>query len=401
MSSRPQPIRTDHSNAFANHTMKRRIPAIIDETIQLNPDYPASIRARLKTLRDDVANGEMISALDQESAADYQTWLQALREQQTQTTGDLTWHNAEWFFAETYVYRRLIEAVRWHESGRDPFLPQKQTELHSAALWSLLERALRPTENQLMDILALDLWANRIDLSYAASTARGTDIAPDDLLVDHRPQLLDYLHQSASRGQSFKGEGPVYIVTDNAGSELALDLTLADWLINHAADRVVLCLKAHPTFVSDAIPSDVWMMLTAMKKQEPASRRLARRLTNAWMNEQLRFVPHPFWNSSAFLWRLPPTLRAVLNDARLLIVKGDANYRRAVGDGLWAADTAFADALRYLHAPVLCLRTLKSDPIVGLPTAATAAELNLADAGWRTNGKRGTIQFKPPASNTQ
>ena len=394
----PAPIRTDHSNAFASDTMKRRIPAIIDETIQLNPDYPDSIRARLETLRDDVANGEVISALDQESP-DYQAWLRALQAQQAQTDGDLTWHNAEWFFAETYVYRRLIEAVRWHESGRDPFLPKKQTELHSAALWNLLERALQPAEERFMDVLALDLWANRIDLSYAASTARGTDIAPDDLLVDHRPQLLDYLHQSASRDQSLKR--PVYILADNAGSELAMDLALADWLISHAAARVVLCLKAHPTFVSDAIPSDVWMMLAEMAKRGPASRRLARRLTDAWMDERLRLAPHPFWNSSAFLWRLPPTLRAVLNDARLLIVKGDANYRRAVGDGIWAADTAFADVLRYLSAPVLCLRTLKSDPIVGLPTAKTAAELDLADANWRTNGKRGLIQFKPPASNTQ
>jgi len=395
---KPTPIRTDASNAFASDTMKRRIPAIIDETIQLNPDYPDSIRARLETLRDDVANGEVISALDQESP-DYQTWLSALQAQQAMTAGDLTWHNAEWFFAETYVYRRLIEAVRWHESGRDPFLPKKQTELHSAALWNLLERALQPAEERFMDVLALDLWANRIDLSYAASTTRGTDIAPDDLLVDHRPQLLDYLHQSASRDQSLKR--PVYILADNAGSELAMDLALADWLISHAAARVVLCLKAHPTFVSDAIPSDVWMMLAEMAKRGPASRRLARRLTDAWMDERLRLAPHPFWNSSAFLWRLPPTLRAVLNDARLLIVKGDANYRRAVGDGIWAAGTAFADVLRYLSAPVLCLRTLKSDPIVGLPTAKTAAELDLADANWRTNGKRGLIQFKPPASNTQ
>lgn len=397
---KPAPIRTDHSNAFASDTMKRRIPAIIDETIHLNPDYPPSIRARLENLRGDVANGEAITPLDIESAADYQPWLRALQAQQAKTRGDLTWRNAEWFFAETYVYRCLMQAVRWQESRRDPFLPKKQTELQSAALWNLLERALQPpptVEQQFMDLIAFDLWANRIDLSYAASTARGTDIAPDDLLVDNRPQLLDALYQSAAHSHSLQGEGAVYIIVDNAGSELAMDLALTDWLLRHVTRRVILCLKAHPTFVSDAIPSDVWMMLAAMQKRGQASRELARRLTDAWMTERLRFVPHPFWNGSSFLWHLPPILRDILNKARLLIVKGDANYRRAVGDCLWPANTPFADVLRYLDAPVLCLRTLKSDPIVGLPTAETESELNRADANWRTNGKRGLIQFKPSA----
>ena len=396
---KPAPIRTDHSNAFASDTMKRRIPAIIDETIQLNPDYPPSIRARLENLRGAVANGEAITPLDIESAADYQPWLLALRAQQAKIPSDLTWRNAEWFFAETYVYRRLMQAVRWHETRRDPFLPKKQTEFNSKALWNLLERALQPpptVERQFMRLIAFDLWANRIDLSYAASTARGTDIAPDDLLVDNRPQLLAALRQSAAHSQSLQGEGAVYIIVDNAGSELAMDLVLTDWLLRHVTQRVVLCLKAHPTFVSDAIPSDVWMMLAAMQRREPA-RRLARRLTDAWMTERLRFVPHPFWNGSSFLWHLPPTLQAPLNKARLLIVKGDANYRRAVGDCLWPADTPFADVLRYLDAPVLCLRTLKSDPIVGLPTPETESKLNRADANWRTNGKRGLIQFKPSA----
>ena len=40
----PPPIRTDSSNSFANNTMRVRLPAIIDETIALNADYPASIK---------------------------------------------------------------------------------------------------------------------------------------------------------------------------------------------------------------------------------------------------------------------------------------------------------------------------------------------------------------------
>ena len=63
--------------------------------------------------------------------------------------------------------------------------------------------------------------------------------------------------------------------------------------------------------------------------------------------------------------------------------------------------TPFADVVSYLDVPLLCLRTLKSDPVVGLPSADTAAQLNRIDPDWRVNGKRGLIQFKPQTSNSQ
>ena len=247
----PAPIRTDHSNAFANNTMRVRLPAIIDETIALNPDYPASIKQGLRDLRADIAGGALIPQLNSESAADHAEWSEALRRQCDIVDGDVTWHNAEWFFAETFAYRCLIEAVRWNESGRDPFLPKKLEELRSEALWQLVDRALEPAanaEDELMRSVALDLWANRIDLSYAASMTRGTDISPDDLLVDDRTALLACLTDAAAAADGFANGGTVYIVADNAGSELAMDLVLSDNLLRHLAVRVVICLKAHPTF---------------------------------------------------------------------------------------------------------------------------------------------------------
>ena len=84
-----------------------------------------------------------------------------------------------------------------------------------------------------------------------------------------------------------------------------------------------------------------------------------------------------------------------------MIIKGDANYRRTVGDCLWPAQTPFTHVLSYIDAPVLCLRTLKSDPVIGLPSAATAAALDRVDPEWRVNGKRGLIQFKGLTSKSQ
>lgn len=394
----PSPIRTDNSNAFANNTMKVRVPAIIAETRDLNPDYPASINAALNQFEASVANGEPIPTLDQQTAFDYDSWLAALEKQQAKISGDLTWHNVEWFFAETYVYRYLMQVVRWYETGRDPFLPKKRQEIEGDALWELLDRALDQSgtiEEQWMSLVAFDLWGNRIDLSYAASMAHGTITNDDDLLVDNRPQLLAHLQQTATDSGSLKGGGAVYIIVDNAGSELTMDLVLTDFMLQHVTDTVVLHVKSHPTFVSDAIPRDIWMTLNEMHQHGKAATALSDRLTDAWYADRLKIVPHPFWNSSNFMWDIPSTLHKLMDTARLVIVKGDANYRRVVGDAFWDASTPFVDVMHYLNAPVMCLRTLKSDPIVGLSSTETASQLDKIDPAWRTNGKRGVIQFKP------
>ena len=400
----PPPVRTDHSNAFAHNTMAVRVPDIIAETISLNPDYPTSIKSRLSRLHDALASGSAIRPLDSESASDYLPWLHALRRQREIVEGEPTWHNAEWFFAETYAYRLLIDATRWNENRRDPFLPKKLEELHGEALWLLLDRAIQPAagvEEQILQAVAYDLWANRIDLSYAASLEQGTKIAPEDLLVDDRALLLEYLRRSAQPGQKLHGEGTVYIVADNAGSELAMDLVLSDCLLRHVTNRVVIYLKSHPTFVSDATPEDVWMMLAEMSGRGGKIAEMAERLTDAWRAERLRFTPHLYWNSSILLRDMPSHLRGRISGARLFIIKGDANYRRAVGDCLWPVESRFADVMSYLDVPVMCLRTLKSDPLVGLPSARMESELDAADPLWRVNGKRGLIQFKAQTSKSQ
>ena len=119
--------------------------------------------------------------------------------------------------------------------------------------------------------------------------------------------------------------------------------------------------------------------------------------------ERLRLPDRsPYWNSSAaFCGTCRRPCAASLTGLRLVIIKGDANYRRAVGDCLWPAHTPFNHVLDYLDAPVLCLRTLKSDPVVGLPSADTAAKLDRIDPDWRVNGKRGLIQFKAQTSKSQ
>ena len=78
---RPPPIRTDKSNAFANNTMRVRLPEIIDETIALNPEYPPEITGGLSRLRNDIASGARIDEFELLPAGDQASWARALHKQ--------------------------------------------------------------------------------------------------------------------------------------------------------------------------------------------------------------------------------------------------------------------------------------------------------------------------------
>jgi hypothetical protein len=121
----------------------------------------------------------------------------------------------------------------------------------------------------------------------------------------------------------------------------------------------------------------------------------AARVEAAFTARRLRFAPDPFWSGPRFLWQLPAHLRAELASARMVILKGDANYRRLIGDALWPPSAPFEQACAFFPAPIACLRTMKSDAVLGL-APGMAEELDGADPEWRINGRRGLIQTYVP-----
>ena len=259
-----------------------------------------------------------------------------------------TWQATQWFFGEIYFYRLLIQATRWWETGRDPFAPKKAEEYASDTLWETLAGALAvegTPEAQLSALIEYALWGNRIDLSYALAASHGNHIQDDDLLVDERDGVVDHL---------LRQRGTVHIIADNAGTELTMDLALADWLLREdVADQVMLHLKLHPTFVSDATVPDVIAFLQHLVSgvRGEGAKQFGQRLTAMLEDKRLRLAPDGWWNSAYFLWALPPHLAQVFAGGRLAIIKGDANYRRMVGDALWPPETPPANSRQQFSLP--------------------------------------------------
>ncbi|KAJ8571606.1 hypothetical protein ON010_g5235 [Phytophthora cinnamomi] len=128
------------------------------------------------------------------------------------------------------------------------------------------------------------------------------------------------------------------------------------------------------------------------ESRTPEVQALGKRLAGYVKNEQLVVRPDIFWNRYTYYWEMPIELQnRLVREATLVIIKGDLNYRRLLGDRLWPPSTPVEEAVPFFPAPFVSFRTLKSNPVVGIP-ADIVDKLEKEDVKWRYNGKRGTIQ---------
>ncbi len=410
----PPPLMTGEPGSFAHHTMTTRIPAIVQDVLTNHAgQYPPKIKQALQNLYNEITKELPVRPLEI-AAADTQVWAEAWQLHQGKH-----WLNIPWYFAEAFFYRRLLEAVTYFDNnaaeankwaGVDPFLPAKQAELQSKLPWNILTLALRRASYRsatgFRALLHYAVWGNRVDLSYTeVAKAAGGKIALDkeqaNLLVDDTEAVLAHLqsvpppNKVATPLESGRSSSQITIsfICDNVGTELLMDLALVDFLLREDwATQITLHLKAYPTFVSDATLPDIELTLAAIENHPVADIHImAGRLKSFQKEKRLCLKAHPFWNSSHFFWEIPAPLQQQLAQDYLVIIKGDANYRRLLGDSRWPAATPAADAIPYFPAPFVSLRTMKSDPVVGLQPGQ-AEKLDQIDAKWRVNGKRGLIQ---------
>ncbi len=103
--------------------------------------------------------------------------------------------------------------------------------------------------------------------------------------------------------------------------------------------------------------------------------------------------PQPFWE-------IPKDISQDMKAySRLVFVKGDANYRRLLGDRKWAFDTPFLDVCGYFPTNLCALRALKAEIGCGMPEEKTRAARAL-DEKWLVSGRFGVIQcFSPNEKN--
>jgi hypothetical protein len=376
-------IRSNEPGSFPWTVLHDRHPALLQQVRDAHP-YPPEQQRAIDDLEREIA-GKIEPLTD--TADDAPTWAAWSAEYLGQS-----WYDVPFLWAENYFYRKLLAAVGYLEPGPwlgiDPFAPLKAAELAGPIVddeLAALDGLAGLTPDERLDTLLLAaLWGNRADLSFLIGG--GQTAGAQRLVADDRA------------GLALTG-GRVVLVADNAGRELLPDLVLIDHLLDAGrADEVLLHVKPRPYFVSDATTVDVLAALQRLIGGPTAASAIGRRLAAALRDGRLTIRADPFSVAPMGYQDLPLVedgLRADAAAAMLTIMKGDLNYRRLVGDRDWPATSSFASRTSYFPGPVVALRTLKSNVIVGLDPAVVQG---LDDTGtvWRTSGAYGLIQASPP-----
>jgi len=399
----PEPLNGTVEGSFAHYTITVRMPWILREVIEEN-DYPPGVEAKLQALLVEIPNAPL-RPLQDASAPDSAEWARYILPYLGKN-----WLEVPWFFAEPYYYRRILEATGYFEpgprQGSDPFTNQKRKVLETAdqAVMALSKTVAQAVQIPNLDteqkqswshrLLVANVWGNQADLSMWPSGERPDHQEAGDqrshMLIDRSPSIFHVLFHSGHPLER------VDFILDNYGPELVHDLGLADFLLTTGTvKRIRFHARAHPTFVSDTLIPDIYQAADYLANHPDShARALGSRVRQHLSSGRLELTTDFFWTSPLYFWEMPERIRYELSESQLLISKGDYNYRRLVGDRAWPPDTPFEDVVCYLPVPLVCLRVLKSEVVLGLQPGKAEA-LFREDPEWLINGRWGIIQFTP------
>jgi len=391
----PPPITSLEPGSWAHSTVSKRWPEITRRVIAEN-QYAPEIVKKLNNLQEEILTGK-IRHLGETEAPDLTAWQTYVHPYL-----GMNWFEVPWFFGEQYFYRRVMEAVGYFLTKQDPFLYQKEQGLITTVqdiqtfaifLAGNLEKPDR-WDRILQDCLYFSIWGNQADLSLWPTEGEENPkhssraILKEHLLEDHSLQIIHRLKKNLDLPKR------VDLMLDNAGFELVCDLGLSDMLLAGGfTNKIILHVKAHPTFVSDVISEDIQQTISFLccSDSDQVSG-LGRRLEGYLGEGKIITRSDFFWNSPLPMWELTPELRAGLGTSQLLISKGDANYRRVLGDREWDISLPFQQVVDYLPVPLAALRTLKAELAVGLDLDQIQLIYN-QDPDWMVNGRWGMIQY--------
>ncbi|XP_065320068.1 damage-control phosphatase ARMT1-like [Gordionus sp. m RMFG-2023] len=239
----------------------------------------------------------------------------------------------------------------------------------------------------------------------------------------------------------------INLIIDNSGFELFTDLVLVYFLLKtNLADKILIRGKNMPWFVSDATAKDLKSLLTwllypdnnkegncicnglyvsEILNQLPKTNKTQELDNNmnyygVWFAQEilklmgnflaipeketvknskpsLIYIDNMYWtlpNDYDAMMELDPKLYEELSESLLIIFKGDLNFRKLVGDLKWDPQTPFKHSLRrFTPAPLVTLRTVKSDTIVGLSPETIKISNLTYPKNWKFTGNYAIIYF--------
>jgi uncharacterized protein with ATP-grasp and redox domains len=398
--SLPEPFSGSRDPGWTKYSIVERLPEITRRVITEN-SFPESIVRRIESLITEIPDAA-IAPIDRDDHGDWTVWNRLL-----EPYLGLNWLEAPWLVVEFYLYRRILAAIGYFDDGPyfrfDPYTYQKKAGFKAAlgsinAFLSWLDAEIEsqtPGQAIFENLLLHNLEGNRIDLSLwpvnsekPAQQMPAQGMTSDFLLVNDAAKAAQWVFE--------RGAVQIDVVMDNAGDEMLGDLAMMLFLLEQgAAERVVAHVKPYPVFVSDVIREDIHLTirnLLALKGEWPRLAEFGQKLEKNLSEGSLIIRDEGFWGLPLAFWQMDADTYRNLSSSGFIITKGDANYRRLLGDLHWEAGYPFGQVVSYLPAPLLAIRVVKSDPLAGIP-AEDFNRMASSDPHWMKDGKWGAFQF--------
>jgi hypothetical protein len=162
------------------------------------------------------------------------------------------------------------------------------------------------------------------------------------------------------------------------------------------AQVIYLHIKDIPWFVSDTTETDFSWTLQKMKDSDmEALSTLGRKWQQRVQDGTFVLKKHFYWTLCHDFSEMKSTAGKLYEDlskSKLVLFKGDLNYRKLVGDRKWPYTTPFPEALwGFCPAPLCALRTIKAEVVVGLEEGK-GKEVAAVDKDWMITGSYAVIQ---------
>lgn len=319
--------RAARRQGFARQTFAERYPRILQRT--LTQDSDADVVAAIGSLSRFVAGEE---ALTIPAGLNDATW-QALYEAHE----GLRASEIDFLTLEFLVFHEILLAHRYSERQQDPFATDKNLDLD----------AILPAYAQAFERLSDLESAFMVSLLGNAHDASQLHIKSDGRVLD-----LDPLPETVDCDV-------VDIVCDNAGHEFLSDLVLAAYLVRQTNSKIRLHVKATPWFVSDVTMHDALGVFEALQTAPTRLTAFGTTLLDGRASDRLKILDGPLW-TRPINYGEGNLVEALGNRDSMVIVKGDLNYRRCIGDISTDIFTPW-QSLPYLpDVDVLSLRSVKS-----------------------------------------
>nr|XP_047131780.1 damage-control phosphatase ARMT1-like isoform X1 [Hydra vulgaris] len=424
------------SRTFAYLTIKEYMPGLLDKVIDYvrtlstqykdamdssKADDAEEIISKLCMLKDEILTNQSLRKIN-DTADDNEMWNKLIENTPILAINETepTWLTVAWLHCQCYMYRRIIEVLlvsKFHTT-LDPYRQQKSDAFQSSIeAMQVLAGYLSnfksiEDESKLYEsfevLLEYSLWSNKCDLSILVEEKEGEQVEENDkqvksseeqnnlkanIISNHTDEVWAYLNcMRLSNEKSI-----ITFVLDNAGFELFSDLCLADFLLTFKfCTEVHFHVKCIPWFVSDTTAKDFfWTIEQCVNSTDKNVSNLGKKWVGYLDDNLLVIIEEKFWTSAydySMLEQEAPSLYSKLSKSKLIMFKGDLNYRKLVGDLNWPYTTDIKEASSgFFPAPWCTLRTLKADIVVGLDPGVSE-ELDRSVDTWMNSGDYGVVQ---------